>query len=687
MPNQKINYTYLSENIEKHAKPNNTCEVYDEQSYVKNTHPMIDEIKLNYLTNELKIYFNNLTSLGFMERTRDSFKINDHTKQGFPRLMINLKDEQIYKLSKQKHNEQYKNWKELTEKVEHVKNLFHNINNIKVCEIKDHQPHKTAFVKILGDHNDHTQRVMMYGKNKQTLFAAFKRQIKSAPLPDKSTIEKFLRFSYKVIEDELGEELDNFNYDVSQWFNHLSRQKQKQITPIYNYYFHRDKLQDYTEKQIEEMLNLHYTAIVKSEIQELDGKPRMVCSIPQHIKFVMGPITWMLEEIFAKKLKGYCGGMNLIEMRQKINNYLQQGFEKIVEGDGSAFDNTQDITLKSVDRYIYNRIKDKIYHVDKEIFELIANSYYKTMDINYKDYYFNKVKTMAIYHVLGTVFSGDCDTTLMNTTRMVLYNRFVNEQAGLRYDHDYVVLSKGDDFSVLYKTHITDQQIDDIYYKYFLPASSGPDEISDKRQFGLGQILKFLDKGDASTFKFCSLKSLYLDEGHTKITLIRDPKKLYNKALYSTKYKSYNPKQQYSYHVQQAISYKVNYGGIEMFELMAKAHFEQANAIKKLHNLKLNRKQITINTKLEEELQLKNKINMTTIEFTDNEFMNKIMYNLMDIKQREKYINYYTKYWEQTQKTELQRSENNTILELEYINKQLMMEFDVEELKSLLTLK
>jgi hypothetical protein len=684
-------FTYWSQNIENHAKPSNTCNVYNKETYLWNTHPILDEIKYKYLdktlNKELILLLDELSKKSLITKGQKSYYVDNHNEQGFPRLMINIRDKELLKLSKKYHPEEFKENKKFLKKTKILHKFFHNINDIKVIDIEDEQPHKVAFKKILGNQDDYTERMMMYGKNKQTLFAALKRQLKSAPVPSKQDAHEFLEYSKKVIDKEIGNELNNFGYDISQWYNHLSRSKQIQIKPIYNLYMHPEQLINYTTEQIQDMLSLNYTAIVKAELQELDGKPRMVCSIPQHVKYVMGPVTWMLEEIAAKYFNGYCGGKNLDEMSHQLNEYIKQGFTKVVEGDGSAFDNTQDIMLKGVDRYIYNKIKDKIYHVDKQIFEKIANSYYKVMDVNYRDKFTNKIHTYVRYYVLGTVFSGDCDTTLMNTIRMVLYNRFVNDKAGLIYGKDYVVLSKGDDFSVLYKDYISDTFIDNLYYKYFLPKSDKPEEITDIRQFGLGQILKFLDKGDASTFKFCSLRSWFKNADENEITLTRDPKKLYNKALYSIKYKNYNKKQQYLYHIQQAVSYLTNYPGIKIFEMVAFAHYKQARIIRQNNVIKLNKKQKFVNNKIYEQFKLNQKEHKEDIEFTENTIMNRILSKLFETKQREKYIDFYTNYWEQVQQQEKSRSEINSIKELEYINNQINAEFDTEELKSLLALQ
>jgi hypothetical protein len=159
---------------------------------------------------------------------------------------------------------------------------------------------------------------------------------------------------------------------------------------------------------------------------------------------------------------------------------------------------------------------------------------------------------------------------------------------------------------------------------------------------------------------------------------------LFNKALYSIKYKSYNAKQKYLYHIQQAISYVTNYPGIDIFKQVADAHFNKAHELKNYYKIKITKKQRFVALKLKEELKLAKKDKLEEIEFTDNSKLNRILYILFDIKQREKYIDFYTSYWEQVQKYEKMRTEINSLLELKYINQQINAEFEMEELKSLL---
>jgi hypothetical protein len=349
-----------------------------------------------------------------------------------------------------------------------------------------------------------------------------------------------------------------------------------------------------------------------------------------------------------------------------------------VEGDGSAFDNSQDVLLKGLDRYIYNRITDKVYHVPKEEFKLISNLHYKTMDVKYvKD---KKKHTYMTYKVLGTVFSGDSDTTLANTIRMAMYNRYANEQFGLRYGVDFIVFSKGDDFSVLYKDSIPNSLIDIIYDTYFLSKPEGSFKVLDTRVGKLGQICKFLEKGAADSFKFCSLRSWYTDPlDPTKITLTRNPSKLYTISQYAIKTKSLSNYAKAKYLIQQAVDYEMNYPGIQIFEIMAKSCREHAYQL-----LKQSQDQEKKLKTYERLLARKKRMDEKQIEFTDRKDINKILMKLFDIKARKKFENLiYVDYWENVKAKENQRYDANTKEEIDYINQQINAEFDIEELKTL----
>lgn len=654
--------TYYSPNLEKHAAP----------ASMTMFHPYLNEAKYENISDGRLRYI--LVQSKFVKY---DYKSNTY-KGKFPRLLIHIKDPELLHIAKLYNPEHYM-W--VSENIpQRAQHYFSTINNIKVSNVHcycegNKAMKKTQFEKILGKNVPNQDEIMCYAPCKHTIFAAAKRQIKSAPTPEQSVLNEFIEYSKNLIEYYLKDHLNNFGYSYADWFNHLPLQKQLNMQKVKNLLMKDEELLIDGE-EFKKLIKMHYQGICKIELQPIDGKPRMVCSIPDIIKFVMGPITWHLEEIFANHFPGYCGGKNLTEMSEEINKYIDLGFIKVVEGDGSAFDNTQDINLKEIDRYIYRRILSKVYHVDKELFNNISQSYYKCMDIQDRDPKTKKLKTIMTYYVLGTVFSGDCDTTLANTIRMALYNHFVNYKMGLQFGIDYVLFSKGDDFTVMYKSYVNDLLINQYYNIYFLEASKDP-SIVDDRIYGLGQVCKFLHIGDVTSFTFCSLRAWIIDSyGH--ITLTRDPSKLYNLGKYSRKTKCYNIQQRIKYYLTQALALRASYQGIHVFDTYAEAFIREAH---KLYNLSSKQKQIDIDNYLK-----KNKLVDSRLHIQQNYLEpENIYYELMnDIQHREIIHNIQGSYWETMQSIERINTHKYTKEELHYINSQIDAEFDPNELKAIL---
>lgn len=549
------------------------------------------------------------------------------------------------------------------------------LNGILVADLTCPCNHKPLYEQILGSFNDDDD-VMAYKTCKHTIFAAAKRQMKAAPSPSLDVLKDFLNYSFQKIEEDIGPQLTNFGYSYNQWFNHLTLQKQKPMSVIQTLITDNPNpeiLASISPSNLHKLLADDYEGICKVELQHKDGKPRMVCSIPQIVKYTMGPITWALEEICAHSFKGYCGGKNLTQMADMINQYIDQGFTKVVEGDGSAFDNTQDVCLKAIDRYIYDRIQDKVYHVDKQRFHKYSHQLQKTMKLKYLDG--KKIKELCRYTITGTVFSGDCDTTLMNTIRMALYNRYVNDKAGWVYGEDYICFSKGDDFTVMYKPYITDEQIENAYYSYFC-RSANPGELHNRTQFGLGQVLKFLEFGPPSIIKFCSLRAWYVDAEH--IMLTRQPDKFYNIGKYSIKAKNMSNLQLYTYLNQLAIALEASYGGMHFFDAVAQSYRQKAMTLN-LNKTDICKAEARINA-FKNGL-IKEKIRVTL------DLEQGIDLIIKDIKFRQQDIKMHGTYWETMQSIERVVTNKFTPLQLKLINQQIDAEFDVEELKSILGAK
>jgi hypothetical protein len=602
-----------------------------------------------------------------MSNTQDTIEeilVKKKIKEGelMDRTYIHIFDPDWYRKAQSANPEYYAN---ITK--HYYNDTIDNINPDDLqCECNNNKDKKKIlFEQILGKH-DTDLTAMAWGKCRHTIFAAAKRQLKNAPQPDPKMAKDFIEFSKSMIDKYVGPYLADFGYSYSDWYNHLPKKKQQNMDKVrIALGLQQGELPN--PEEMLKLLSMHYEGICKVEIQELDGKPRMVCSIPDLIKYVMGPITWHLEEIFAKYFPGYCGGKNLTEMEDEINELIDQGFTKVVEGDGSAFDNTQDITLKEVERYIYNKLTTKVYHVDQQLFKYVSNMKYKTMDIKNSE---NKhMRTLMTYHVLGTVFSGDCDTTFANTLRMSLYNHYTNHHAGMTLYQHYYLFSKGDDFSVLYRNTIKDENIRKAYDQTFLPKNK---EAHDNRVEKLGQICKFLDIGAPDSFKFCSLRSWYKDhQGH--ITLTRNPGKLFTLAKYSRKIKCMNPTQRYNYILDQAEALQQSYKGIDIFDEMTRIYTQAAQSINRLHQDKLVRK-----------VSNKQGDSRATIFTEIPEYSNEFTESFYDIKHREKIYKIQDNYWDTMRYIEKRTTRLLTNEELKIVNQQINYEFDPKMLHALL---
>lgn len=564
----------------------------------------------------------------------------------FPKLILKINDPELITLSGENYDQ------------------FDNIDCKDVhCTCVD----KPRYEQILPGYNSQPDSIL-YNACKRTIFAAAKRQMKSAPVPDAAVALHFVQWAKQKVDELIGDKLNNFGYSFNQWYNHLTLSKQKDMDEIHNYLFGKEDGKPHYTGTIDPCM-FHYEGICKVEIQALDGKPRMVCSIPPLMKYVMGPICWKLEEIFQDNIPSYCGGMNLNELETKINHYIDLGFTTVAEGDGSAFDNTQDVFLKELDRYVYRRILPQVHHVPQELFDYCANQYYKVMDIMIVH---NKQKKCLMrYAILGTVFSGDCDTTCMNTLRMGFYNWYVNEMNGFRFAQQFICFAKGDDFTIMYHYTVDRKQAEAGYWKYFLAKFKPPNPNDpDERQFGLGQILKFIEFGGPEIIKFCSLRAYIVDEVTQHIYLLRDPKKFLHLSKYSRKTLHYTESLRICYLLQQAEALRTMYPGIEYMEAMSHLYEATArlicthnnswsSAISKLKQVRDHRKTILLEPQLS--------------------------YDGYNYEPRHDYITLVAglTWWESMQTWYHTKTTQLTPQQLHYVNSQIYQEFQYQEIQSL----
>lgn len=354
--------------------------------------------------------------------------------------------------------------------------------------------------------------VVVWNNCARTLFASMKRHLAAVPLPEEKCVDEFLQFARPILDDL---PLQDFDYSFTQWFNNLTTKQQQEL---------------FVGKELVTPNNREcvYDMFCKREVQLYkDGeslpKTRAIAGPQPEDKLVLGPICWALEEVMAESLEGYCGGKNWEDLEKTLSTYYEQGYTVIVQGDGSGFDRTQSHELKEIDRIIYRKVADKVHHVDRDIFETKAMSRFRKL----RGFTFNDGSKKLIMNakVDATVTSGNPDTTLMNTTRMALYIRFMAHKA----DIDAKFLAKGDDFVVFCRCDEDAKKLEKIFWQYWAPKNKLLNE-----KYGLGLVLKFLTIGDYSTFDFCSTH-LICDFNRAKFKIVRQWDRILNQGAYSCK--------------------------------------------------------------------------------------------------------------------------------------------------------
>jgi hypothetical protein len=301
----------------------------------------------------------------------------------------------------------------------------------------------------------------------------------AVPLPEVRAITEFHHFIDTFVIPPIREQLDDFDYSYSEWYNHLTTPKQRELKDI----------------QIEN-IPPSYNFFCKREVQsKVDGLPknRAIGAAHPSDKFTIGPVAWALESVMDEHFDGYCGGKNWDNLEATISQNYKDGYRYIVQGDGSGFDRTQSHEVKYLDRKIYSLVEHSIHHVDKTIYTTKTQARYRKVSVGVFEGNTNLKLDSATLD--ATVSSGSPDTTLMNTCRMATYCRFMLHQAHI----EGRVLAKGDDFVIFIQSPELYPQLKEQFDKYW--SKKGENLGSN---FGLGLTLKFLTFGDYTTFDFCS---------------------------------------------------------------------------------------------------------------------------------------------------------------------------------------
>lgn len=379
-----------------------------------------------------------------------------------------------------------------------------------------------AMLKQILPLPDNASPVTYYQPCPRVLYTSLIRQLRG---PDTSQhldgahfnldmINEYHAFCDDYFEAEILPLIKDFTYDVSAWMDHLKDyKKQIEVMPFYYDYIKDGKKMDpkwYDNKHQD------YTLFSKQEKQivgEKYGKCRAISACPPLMKWVKGPIAVALEQIFHGKLNGFKisfqgkPSKTWEQMEDTLeHNYNINGFDSIIDIDGSAWDSTQAYHMKYISNKIYNWLVDnnKITHVDPEFFREFVTK--RTRRLVCKTYLNGKTFIVASAMIDSTTFSGDPGTLLDNTLSNLTVNSWILDKFGLE-STQYTMFCCGDDFSLLMSAHDNTTILHDFI---------------DKHWRGLGLIPKYIIKGTYENITFCSTNVILYKEGNiTKCKIVR----------------------------------------------------------------------------------------------------------------------------------------------------------------------
>jgi hypothetical protein len=380
----------------------------------------------------------------------------------------------------------------------------------------------------------HKDQVIIYNACMITTFAAFKRQLKKVTLPDPNVLTQYYEFCRNFFKERIQPILDQeYDYSVCQWFNHNPAGKQAKL---------KNALEDYNKNlHDKECLKVIHDLFCKPEKQPIGGKNRAISAIREIVKYITGPVVWRLEDLFTQydahvdidHRVGYCGNKNTEQLGKFLEDRYSNGYEYVVEGDASGFDQTQFFELKYIDVLIYNYVKEKVYHCDKDLFFNVSCTPVKDLilKVNQCD--------VAAAECIGTVFSGSTDTTFMNTVRNATYQHFTLQ----KFKNQYDVLAKGDDFSNPILTAIRND-VTSQYDKYWISKNDTGKPASG--WYGIAQIKKITKVVQLQDMEFCS-NIVISNEKKNFFLVARQPDRMVLFAPVSRKAVNYNDSEMHEY--------------------------------------------------------------------------------------------------------------------------------------------
>jgi hypothetical protein len=426
-----------------------------------------------------------------------------------------------------------------------------------ICNCKN-DPKRRHMIKLNDLIPDYTEPILYRSCVSNNLLSLIRLASKTVK-PDPIHLRGLREYMNTLIP-----EIEHFTRGIRpyerQWYNHLEGPKQKEVKEFMDMF--PNEITDYINRKNE--LNV-YANMVKVEKQFIEEKkiligdnyvtvkelPKTRCiTMPKPIlKFVMGPIVIEMEHLFKENFKGYKVPDNWEAQERELNQWELEGFNYTLQLDGSGFDNTQHEEIKRIiDLQIYELIEA---HLPAEMYlqpNVFINTMRQSMERRVNCGSITGTERYGYIKVRGKTFSGSPDTTLMNTIRMSIYNRYVHHIANISED-DYKLWVKGDDVVCAYNSSVIRDRALASYKRVFCTKEQS--ELLDT--YGLGQVAKFYKIGNIQDIDFCSTNVIGTSRG---LKIIRKLVNIAQKQNYSVKGAYYSEEQLDAYNYDQIVSSK-----------------------------------------------------------------------------------------------------------------------------------
>jgi hypothetical protein len=406
-----------------------------------------------------------------------------------------------------------------------------------------------------------TKHITVYNNCARTLFAAMFRQMRKTPTPNQIYVDEYHKYCDYIFDKYYLPLLINFDYNVEQWFNHLSTyNKQLEVLPFILGMNNDDKT----------LSNLIYTLFCKREKQIMNGKMpknRAISACPPSMKFVMGPVIWALEAL-CKNIPGYKinyqgqSGANWHEIEDIYEQRYKDGFLYTVDVDGSAWDTCMKHHMKYLPYKIFKWLADnnKIKHVNPQVFINVACAQFRTLQA--KVYIDGHTYNLMKVRLDETMMSGSPDTTWTNTVAMSSVTKFTMYKAGYA-ENQYVHDTSGDDSATFLR--YKNPHLEDIYNDVWA---------------GLGLIPKYIKYGTYSDITFCSTSVIPYEIGSSmKFKIVRQLDRMSPLAHWSEVALGYSKPQMKTYYRDLATSMTNWCNDMPMYENYTMAYKLQHNLI------------------------------------------------------------------------------------------------------------